>query len=240
MQRHGNSQDRLTSPIVSITGIDGSGKSTVAREAHLGVSKAQDGFAGLEVDRQIHLINDGNVIPIFDDRYDGIASKIDGSNKLIQTYNRARYARAKAQLGRRASDIAERPLDMLVNVRDPVLDSYVFASDRLSALSPNLSLNMLRHVSGARWPDTTIWLDVDPEEALSRIKADAEDRTKYGVQAHENPETLNRMRGSYMQAMNAMRHVSDGRVVRIDGSQPVENVIADVKNVLSDSLKKPR
>jgi len=227
-------------PIVSITGIDGAGKSSVARQAHLGLSTAETDFSGLEVDRQIHLIHDGEATPIGHQSYDAAASRIDGGNKLLQTFNRARYARAKAGLGKFAHHVADQPIDLLVNVRDPVLDSYVFAGDKLSMFSPAFSLNAFKQVSGAEWPDTTIWIDVDPDLALERIAASYTDRAELGEQSHENAKTLRRMREAYSLAMDAMLHVSRGQVVRVDGSRPIGDVVADVQNVLSDTVASKR
>ena len=237
MQKRFHHKERL--PITSIIGIDGSGKSTAARLAHENLSSEVPGFAGLEVDRQIHFIHDGNTIPLADEHYDGFAARIDGGNKLAQMYNRARYARAKAQLGRNASrlvtEVHEDPLNLLVNVRDPVIDSYAFAGDRFPKASPLIALRALKRVNGTQeWPDATVWIDVDPEVSLDRIAAAAKEREVFGDQAHENIDTLSRMRSTYARALDVVRRTG-GRVVRVDGSRSRENVVADVQNVLADT-----
>lgn len=134
--------------------------------------------------------------------------------------------------------LTDSELGLFLNVRDPVLDSYVFAGPKVSFLPAGFLLPAINRVSNARWPDATIWLDVDPELALDRIAMSYGERAKYGAQAHENVATLHQMHDSYHRAMDAMSRTSTGQVVRIDASRPALDVAADVQNVLDDITKK--
>lgn len=224
-------------PIVSVTGIDGAGKSSVARSAQLQLSQHDVNFASLEADRQLHLIQAGQAWRLFNDHYDATADLIDGGRRLGRTVKRLAYTRAKAELERTGQVTAAAKLDLLVNVRDPILDAYVFTRGRLPCISPAFSLQALKRVTKARWPDTTVWLDIEPEIALARIGAAQEQRHSYGEQDHEDLVTLRQMRASYSLATTALQALSGQRVVRLDASRPIEEVSANLVDVLSDSRR---
>lgn len=224
-------------PIVSVTGIDGAGKSTVTRAAQLQLSGDDSNYASLEADRQLHLIQGGQTWRLFNDYYDASADRIDGGYHASRVIRRLAYTRAKAELGWRGQLIAETNLDLLVNVRDPILDAYVFACGRRSLAPPALSLQALKRVTRANWPDTTVWLDIEPDLALARIGAAHEQRHAYGEQDHEDLVTLRRMRAGYGLATAALRSITGYRVVRLDASRPSEEVAANLADVLSDSRR---
>ncbi len=223
-------------PIASITGIDGSGKSSAARSAQLALSEANPGFTGLEADRELYKISGGRAERLLAGDYDEKAAKIDGGNSLIRSLHRAAYAGAKAELGRsRARELVE-DVDLLVNVRDPVLDSFIFAKSKLPLPSPQFSLNAIGRAIRSRRPDTLLWLDAPPELALERIEANRAERAVYGEQSHENLDDLRKMQNSYELATRALGAFSDTRVVRIDASQPADLVSANVQDVLNDTI----
>lgn len=223
------------SPIVSVSGIDGSGKSSAAREAGLQLSLEQADFSSLEVDRGLYLIQNGEAELLKNEAYDRRAGLIDGGGSFAKLGNRALYAAVKAQVAKNPAEFIGQTPDLTVNVRDPLLDSYVFAKEKSPILPPQLSLKTLKTALRAELPETFILLDTDPELALERIEIASAEREQFGEQDHENIETLQAMRNAYYLGMAALRSMSETRIVSIDGNRTFEEVSAEIQQVMAET-----
>lgn len=216
---------------VSVIGIDGAGKSSVAREAQLGLSREQSGFSSLEIDRSVNVIKDGTASQIESAALDKAAQQIDGPGARLAA--RALYARAIARVSARPEMTYADPVSAVVNVRDPFVDSVVFARQKLP-VAPRLALYGLRAVYRSPWPDAVIWLDVGPDCAMDRISGAAAEREQFGEQPHERPEVLQAMRDSYADTAAALGAMAPTQVIRLDGERPFPVVAADVQTIMSD------
>ena len=222
---------QLTPARISVVGIDGAGKSTAARRAQIGISQADEGFSSLEISRELHIVRGGEAFPVRHGSFEA-ASRIDGKDANIR--NLARHALARASIERRPGQTAGRPLSAVVSVRNPLIDSYVFAKEKVRLLpSASLSLKALKRACRTDWPNAVVWIDVDPDCALERIQSDAAEREQYGEQVHENAETLHSMRGAYAASLNALTTIAPTHIVVIDGSRPIHEVSDEVQDVLA-------
>jgi hypothetical protein len=220
-----------STPRVSIIGIDGAGKSSVAREAQLGLSSEREGFTSLEIDRTVNVISQGTASHVESAALDKAAQQIDGHGSRLAS--RALYAREIARLGAHPETACTDQLSAVVNVRDPLVDSIVFASQKLP-VPPKLGLYGLRAIYGTSWPDAVVWLDIGEDCAMERISGAAASREQLGEQSHERPEVLRAMRDCYGETTAALGSIAHTRIIRLDAERPLPDVAADVQTILDD------
>ena len=104
-----------------------------------------------------------------------------------------------------------------------VCDRYTYSSLAYQG-SAGLDLDWIQAINqNALKPDFALFIDVDPEVVLARLK-----RRKSVM---ENLETQRKVRQIYQ------KFVDKGELVRVDGDKPVEVVANDVFSVVSKFLK---
>lgn len=221
---------------ISVIGIDGAGKSSTTRQAQLELTYGNE-VTSLEIDRDISLIRGGLASLVHNERFARVAQQIDGegSRKIA----RARYARSMARLGARPQTAVPGTLDAVVSVRDPLIDSYVFAGNKVPASASKLAFKGLKALYQASWPDAVVWIDIDPDCAMERIASAAAEREQFGEQAHENHDTLNAMRNSYASAIATLGAIAPTQIVRIDGERPFGAVCSDLQDVMASTMYSP-
>jgi dTMP kinase len=107
-----------------------------------------------------------------------------------------------------------------------VSDRYVFSSLAYQGAA-GLDLNWIEKINEqAVRPDLAIFIDVEPETVIHRLKR------KRSVM--ENLQTQLRVRDVYL------KYVEFGKLVRIDGNKPKREVSRDLFNLAKDYLAKAR
>jgi len=104
-----------------------------------------------------------------------------------------------------------------------VSDRYVYSSLAYQGAA-GLDLNWIEEINRSIVvPDLAIYLDVPPEVVVKRMKR------KRSVM--ERLEVQRRVREVYM------KFVEDGRLIRVDGDRPKDEVSGDVREIVLDLLK---
>jgi len=104
-----------------------------------------------------------------------------------------------------------------------VSDRYVYSSLAYQGAA-GLDLNWIEEINRSIVvPDLAIYLDVSPEVVVKRMKR------KRSVM--ERLEVQRRVREVYM------KFVEDGRLIRVDGDRPKDEVSGDVREIVLDLLK---
>ena len=75
-------------------------------------------------------------------------------------------------------------------------------------------------------PDYTFFVDVSPENSLSRIEKGRE-----SFEIYENLEKLSHVRNKYLEIIDKLS--SDENIFIIDGNKPVEEVFEDIKKLIN-------
>lgn len=188
--------------LVTLEGLDGSGKTTVweaLHDAYPGATftrEPTDSWYGDAVDRAIESDDADPLATLFlftADHADHLSRVVrpalaDGGLVISDRYSDSRYAYQAAALA--GSDLT-RPMEYIRGI----------------------------HEAFTRAPDRTIYIDVDPETAVARSGA---------TNRFEQLEFLSRVRANYERLIDA----DEGRFVRVDGTRSPEAVIDEVEGVL--------
>lgn len=189
--------------LVTLEGLDGSGKTTVWEALHASHSDATftreptNSWYGDAVNRAIESDDADPLATLFlftADHADHLSRVVrpaldDGELVISDRYSDSRYAYQAAAL--EDSDLV-RPMEYIQGI----------------------------HEAFTRKPDRTIYIDVDVDTAVSRSGA---------TNKFEQHKFLSRVQANYERLIDA----DEGRFVRIDGTQSPEEVIDDVEAVLS-------
>lgn len=124
----------------------------------------------------------------------------------------------------RVEHLEREVIPAIKNGKVVVSDRYVFSSLAYQGAA-GLDLNWIEKVNEhAIMPDLALFIDVEPETAIRRVKP------KRSVM--ENLETQRKVREVYMKFVDA------GRLVRIDGNKPKDSVAENVLDVVLRFLEK--
>jgi len=90
---------------------------------------------------------------------------------------------------------------------------------------------MNRYVIDMLKPDLTIYIDLDPNVALSRMKSSREDLSVY-----ETSEKLNRIHNTYNIAINILRNKFNENIISVNGNRSIEEIHNDIYTHVCDML----
>lgn len=234
---------------VSITGIDGAGKDTVARQALTEVS-GEGNINTIKLGRPAYSIDNGTPTQIFAhtteaiDRLHNFADKIQNPN-LILAVNAFNVV-VQTRLMERAA-LHDKRINIIASSRDPRVDPVVYldyyggkTGEKLSKAQRGKFVQGLTAVSR----DLIILLQVSPELAVERIEQRIRDdeaasgnvmRQKWR-HIHENVTDLAMLSRGYEQALEEPGVIGDTKVVRIQtDSLTKEQVIDEAKRAITDA-----
>ena len=192
-----------------IEGIDGAGKSSIARHLHEALSPTHR-------DRVVHTYQP----------HDPSAAGLYIRDVLAKRIKASPFALALAFALNRADH-----LDRVVNPFLTADDQQIVICDRylLSSLvyqsTGGLNMNdVLRLNRWARQPDLTIYLDVSPRQAYARMRQRPTDRELFEKNLSERAK-------KYQQGMALLRNKGEA-IVEVDANAEFDQVLASVYDVL--------
>lgn len=233
---------------VSITGIDGAGKSTVTRliAAELGQEQRV-----ARISRPSYTIVDG----VKKGRYQKLLGAVDGLHAIADRTENPRYVLGVNALnvvlqGRVIEPGLIRKVqpDIVLGSRDYLIDPSVYAifySRKLGKRDMDSRLDYMQRVSGMNFRDVIFFLTVPPDEAVERIERrialERQDPTRPEREKwrhmHEQPEHLARLQHEYTSALEVAQQRSNAKVFELDTSKlGQEEVASFVAATLRDFL----
>lgn len=199
----------MTGKLITIEGIDGSGKTTVWEQ-----------------------ISDMGECPI--DVFTTEPTRWSDPGKLLMEKLKTGDGRHITELFLFMADHNEHVEE---KIRPNLADGKVILSDRYidsrcayqGATLENKLENPVEYIYNIHeeWsiiPDTTIWLDISIEEAQNRLETNHK---------HESRERLETVRENYQKLLEK----NPGRFVRVNGEQSVEEVIAEVAEIIRTTVQ---
>lgn len=212
---------------VSITGIDGAGKDTVARESLVELSARRD-LSVMKLGRPAYGITNGTISEEFQ-RTNGFMGMLNerfnstGSLGLVMAanaLNMVTQTRVMEPFG------ARREYDVIASSRDPILDPTVYFDFYGGALARwvdyRARASVMKGITGVE-RDLIVLLQVDPETAIQRIEsrlateqADQSATRPQQRHLHENPKDLAEIAAAYEQAISDIRSLGNATIVRVD------------------------
>jgi dTMP kinase len=112
-----------------------------------------------------------------------------------------------------------------------ISDRYILSSIAYQSLDPSITPERVIEVNrGIAVPDLTFLLDVPVDECLRRVGQRTDTRTIY-----EKRDTLEGIAGNYESTL-ALYEQHFGRVVRIDGTKPVDAVHSEIVDRLKSHV----
>lgn len=236
---------------VSITGIDGAGKDTVARRALTEVS-AENDLTAIKLGRPAYRIDSGESKQIFRhttdaiDRLHNFADEIQNP-KLILAVNAMNVVIQTRIM--ESSVLRDNSIDIIASSRDPRIDPVVYldyyggkGGEKISKARRGRIVQALTNVSR----DLIILLQVSPELAVERIEQRIrEDEAANGTimrqkwrHIHENVTDLTMLANGYEQALEEPSIVGDTEVVRIQTDHLTkEQVIDEAKQAIINTYR---
>ena len=204
---------------ITLEGPDGSGKSTVA-EIICDKLKAD----GYEV---VHTREPG-----------GIAISEDIRNIILDPKNTMMDAKTEALLyaASRRQHLVEKVLPAVKQGKIVICERFVDSSlayqgfGRRIGMDEVLSINLFA-IDNA-YPDMTIYLDVDEQVGLDRLK----DRAFKDRLDQESIDFHHRVKQGYKEVLNRFKD----RISIIDASQPLDNVVDDTYNLIKQLINDNR
>lgn len=200
-------------PFVAVEGIDGAGKSSLTSALHNQYPDAvQTTFPDASrsagsVIRQLLDEDKHDMSPARCERVELLGAWLFISDHIDQWKSEIAPALAKDKLV-----ISDRYISSLYATQGVTLQSRF--DDAVAALQ-----DLVAEANTGR-PDCTLWIDIPIEIAISRLDTDELDR-------YESPDVLKQKRAIY----RGLAEEAD-RFVRIDGTQPQENVLEDALNAV--------
>ena len=220
---------------VSITGIDGAGKSTVVEDVvnslgDLTVAKiVRPVYTHIDEQREYHFSKLMKVVDFAHNMGDRMQSK-----KLSITAN----AIDVILQGRVIEPHFIRNLnpELMLGARDYLIDPAVYAvyySPRLADRSMKERIDFFQKLTGVSVRDVIFFLTVPPEEAVARIErriqleaeGTSSKRPKWR-HMHENPRDLGILQEEYYSALDEIGRRSDPEIVEIDTSMYTQAEVA--------------
>ena len=204
---------------ITLEGPDGSGKSTVA-EIICDKLKAD----GYEV---VHTREPG-----------GIAISEDIRNIILDPKNTMMDAKTEALLyaASRRQHLVEKVLPAVKQGKIVICERFVDSSlayqgfGRRIGMDEVLSINLF--AIDNTYPDMTIYLDVDEQVGLDRLK----DRAFKDRLDQESIDFHHRVKQGYKEVLNRFKD----RISIIDASQPLDNVVDDTYNLIKQLINDNR
>lgn len=247
---------------VSITGIDGAGKDTVALSSLTHLSE-EDGLMVTKTTRPYYQIVNGQVeelYPIITRVSDAAHRFADGTRNrrligCLNTLNTLAQSRILEPAALRADP---RP-DVIASARDLRIDPAVYSGyyfpDRTRNTSVGDLVERISRLTGIK-RDMVVWLEVDPVVAIERIEQRIENETKEREKnqgrstamrekwrhLHENPDSLAELASRYGEAICAVVNLyPDTQIVKIDTtdmtqSAVVEKVYTHMQQAIADKI----
>lgn len=233
---------------VSITGIDGAGKDTVALGALTRLSK--DGLRVAKITRPYYRLEDGEI----EEMYPRVRQVFDFAHRnadktrqrgLIGTLNALNTLLQSRVIEPSVANSSFRP-DIIASTRDLRIDpavysGYYFPDIKISRSIPKL-VKRMNAITGIR-RDMIVWLEVDPIVALkrinSRIEQESQDRqdgtgkTKVAREKwrhmHEEPDSLSELASKYEEAISSVVELQpQTEVVRIDTTYLSQDAVSQL------------
>ena len=138
-------------------------------------------------------------------------------------------------------------IDAVVNHRDSVIDAVAYSMiywgwvDRILPLSLQDKIKLLEKILREDLPDVLIYLEIDPGIAIKRIdKRIKEGSKKSARHFHESEETLLVLQDLHKKTIEAATQIKEVgmKVFYLDAEEPVEEVGGKVSQIILDSLEK--
>jgi len=242
------SNERFNPLKISITGIDGAGKSTVTGLAasELGLDQAV-----ARISRPAYSIVDGHK----KDRYQRLLRTIDRLHGIADRTENPRYVLCANALnvvlqGRVVEPGLIRKIqpDIVIGSRDYLIDPSVYAifySKSLRRKNMDERISIMQQISGMDFRDIIFLLTVPPDEAVARIEKRIELEKKDPMRPerekwrhmHEQPEYLEMLQYEYKDALGVVRRRSDAKIFELDTSKlGQEEVTGYVVSTVRDFL----
>jgi len=227
-----------------ICGTDGSGKNTALENAYLQFLLENQNTTILEVGKPTRYW-DGNRWTIVEL---GITRALDELHQRADKSKNPRKVMLASMMSvlfmwrHQARYWSEKyKPDMVVSIRDPHIDPAAYAPfyapDTLGRLSIPDRIKVVKGLTGAPYPEEVVFLDLDPEIAVSRIEQRMAEEIRDGsdgnrpvkwLHLHENVDGLRNIRNEFYRVLNYMEGSQGTRVTRIDASQSKEAVAGEL------------
>jgi dTMP kinase len=205
--------------LITIEGIDGAGKSTLA-------AGLLDALTGLGLN--IELLREPGGVPAAERIRELV---IDPDLHVTPRTEALLYAAARAQL-------VEEAIEPLLNTGTwLLLDRFIDSSLAYQGGGRELGIDAVRAINDfairTAWPDRTLLLLIDPERGRSRSRgrAGAPDRLE-----REQDDFFDRTIAAYLELCSQ----DPDRIRKLDASKPPDQVLADALGELADLLTDPR
>lgn len=136
--------------------------------------------------------------------------------------------------------------DILVNHRDPIIDSAVYFSfywrwiNKVLRLPPQAKIEWARRIIMEDLPDVVIHLEVDPSLAIARIIEKLKKSDKKSVlHLHEAKVILTELQNSYREVIEqAKQEKSSMKIFRLDtGQTSQEEIGLEISKIIMSCLK---
>lgn len=240
---------------ISITGIDGSGKSTATDAVALELGKH---YRVARVSRPAYSVVNGVKNPY----YQRLLGAIDSLHATADKTENLRYvlwvnALHVALQGRVIEPglIKKAKPDILLTSRDYIIDPAVYTSvyaPKYSAQNMVRKIKHMQRITGLSYRDVVFLLTVPPDVAMKRIEQriakeklnpGAAEREKW-LHVHEEPETLGNLQSGYFNALKIIQALSEKTQIEIvDTYQQGEDEVAKyiliaLRNLLSKCTTK--
>ncbi|MFN3528036.1 MAG: dTMP kinase [Candidatus Altarchaeaceae archaeon] len=116
------------------------------------------------------------------------------------------------------------------NDYDYVISDRYYFSNFAYQLSKKIDLNFLININKfAPKPDVVIFLDVNPEICLKRIKERANKNSKH-IEIYENIEKLKEIRKNFFEIFEKFKDI---KILKINGEEKIENVNKEILKALN-------
>lgn len=137
--------------------------------------------------------------------------------------------------------VIDRAQDIFCLIRPAVESGYMYLIERyalstiaygmLSGLGPEVFIRLHEDVLGPSmvWPDLSVIVDVEPEEAIRRLNTSGANR-----QLFERLDFLTRVQKHYLELAEHSFFV--GRVCVVNGGQPEDDVFKDIQQLIQRKL----
>lgn len=233
---------------VSLSGIDGSGKSTSIDE--ISTQLSQEGYTVAHIRRPSYVDRPNKERKYFATH---INNFIDFLHRSADDYNNKtlvgliNIAHCNISNLIEGYTIHEFKPDIIFSGRDPFLDTFAYSSYYFSFtkdLDPTFKKKINLLLNSNSMYDLIFYMDIDPSLAYERIltriekeKNGAKHRKKW-AHMHENPEGLNFLKDQFEIAIDIMLNKENsGNLVRIDASRQQEEIIGTMISIIKESIK---
>lgn len=220
--------ERRNTKFIVIEGIDGAGKSTQIKMLQDVLDKQ---------DRQCYFTReatDGPIGSILRNTY------LSGNRKCDERVINILYAADRLD---HITNETDGILQYLINGFDVFSDRYYLSSmaynnymmlpdvDKLTDGIYNttdmnyVNMDLLK-------PDLTIYIDLDPKNAMSRLKSRDDDQSIY-----ETEEKLQKIHEAYDIAIDILWNEFDEKIIRVDGNRSAEEIHQDILKIVNEILE---